>query len=73
MSYVKYTLFFPNITGLGTAMEKESLLQKILIRFYKLAYKNASCIFFQNEENYNFFIRNKIDIKKTIILSQDLV
>src|SRR5699024_9274189 len=36
--------FFPNITGLGTAVEKESMLQKILINLYQVAYKKASCV-----------------------------
>ncbi|NQX59448.1 glycosyltransferase [Paenibacillus qinlingensis] len=58
--------YFPNVTGLGTVMEKESLLQKVLIQMYRLAYKNASCIFFQNEENKKFFERQKITMKKSM-------
>jgi len=56
--------FFPNVTGLGTAVENESFIQKLLIKMYRLAYKKAICVFFQNNENKEFFIRNKINIKK---------
>src|SRR5690625_3912009 len=48
--------FLPNITGLGSAVENESFLQKLLIKLYQIAYKKATCVFFQNNENYNFFI-----------------
>ncbi|MEQ6389254.1 glycosyltransferase family 4 protein [Bacillaceae bacterium S4-13-58] len=57
--------FFPNVTGLGSAVENESLIQKILVQMYRLAYKKASCIFFQNEENQQFFHNKEIAIKKS--------
>ncbi|MEQ6376432.1 glycosyltransferase family 4 protein [Bacillaceae bacterium S4-13-56] len=57
--------FFPNVTGLGTAVENESLIQKLLVQMYRVAYKKASCIFFQNEENQQFFKNNKIAIKRS--------
>ena len=50
--------FFPNVTGLGSAVENKSILQTILVHVFRVAYKGASCIFFQNEENMNFF-KNK--------------
>ena len=31
---------------------------------YKIAYKKASCVFFQNQENKKFFDQNDIKIKK---------
>src|SRR5699024_5537808 len=52
--------YFPNITGLGTALENEGPLQKILVQLYKVAFKRASCVFFQNEENQQFFIDRNI-------------
>lgn len=60
--------FFPNITGLGTAVENKGILQLVLIRLYKVAFKNATCIFFQNEENKNFFIDRKIAPVKHVLL-----
>jgi len=56
--------FMPNITGLGTAIENENFVQKILVILYKLAYKKANCVFFQNKENYEFFKSKKIKINK---------
>ncbi|MHC8523486.1 glycosyltransferase family 4 protein [Rossellomorea sp. H39__3] len=50
--------FFPNITGLGTAIENKGVFQSILVKMSKISYKNAQCIFFQNEENMTFF-KNK--------------
>jgi len=48
-----------NITGLGSGFN--NTYTKILVEtMYKYACKNASCIFFQNEANYNYFIENKI-------------
>ena len=52
--------FFPNITGLGTPVEKRGLLQKLTIALYKKGVAGAKCVFFQNEFNRDFFIKNKI-------------
>lgn len=60
--------YFPNVTGLGTAVEKESFIQKLLVRMYRVAYKKASCIFFQNEENRSFFQNKKIQINKSRVI-----
>jgi galacturonosyltransferase len=56
--------YIANITGLGTAVEKDGLMQKISIILYKIAFKKISCVFFQNIENRQFFIDNKIAIEK---------
>lgn len=52
--------FLVNITGLGTALENEGLVQKILILLYKKSLKNVDTVFFQNESNLNFFINENI-------------
>lgn len=49
-----------NITGLGSAVEKRSLLQHITIQLYKYAFRKIHTVFFQNKENMDFFINNKI-------------
>ena len=48
-----------NITGLGTATENSSIIQKIIFRLYKIALKNVKCCFVQNEENLKFLRKNK--------------
>jgi glycosyltransferase involved in cell wall biosynthesis len=60
--------FFPNVTGLGSAVENDSLIQKVLVQMYRSAYKKASCIFFQNDENQQFFQKKKLAIKNSRII-----
>lgn len=43
-----------NITGLGTAVEKTSKIQKIVFLLYKIGLRKSRRIFFQNEENKRF-------------------
>lgn len=52
-----------NVTGLGSATEKESVIQKVILFLYKIALKNVKCCFVQNKENLQFLKNNKI-IKK---------
>jgi galacturonosyltransferase len=49
-----------NITGLGGALEKKSMLQKLLIGMYRYAMKSVNTIFFQNQHGKEFFIEHKI-------------
>lgn len=46
--------YIANITGLGTAVEKGDFLSKILILMYKFAFRRISCVFCQNQQNYDF-------------------
>lgn len=43
--------YMVNITGLGTAFEKEGLLKKAVVLMYKKALKKCDTIYFQNEVN----------------------
>lgn len=52
--------YLVNITGLGKAVENPGILQKITIPLYKEGVRKASCIFFQNEENFRFFKSRKL-------------
>lgn len=52
--------YIVNITGLGTAVENGGKLQKLTLFMYKVALKKARCVFFQNKENRDFLISNKI-------------
>lgn len=49
-----------NITGLGTAFQKENFIKKMVVQMYKSACKKAKVVFFENEENQRVFIENKI-------------
>lgn len=57
LAHIPYAV---NITGLGTAFENGGLLKKIVTCMYKVACKKAKVVFFENEENRQIFIREKI-------------
>ena len=62
MSNIPYIV---NITGLGTALENDGIVQKILIHLYRIALKKVKCCFVQNEDNLKFLKENRItDDKK---------
>lgn len=45
-----------NITGLGTAFQKEGWLKKSIISLYRTALKKAKIVFFENSNNQQIFI-----------------
>lgn len=49
-----------NITGLGTAVENDGLMQKITLMLYKIGLKKAKMVFFQNEENKRFMEEHQV-------------
>lgn len=49
-----------NITGLGTAFQNDGMLKKIVTLMYKVSCKKAKVVFFENEENRQIFIKEKI-------------
>ena len=57
-----------NITGLGTAIENKGLAQKICVFLYKFALKKAKKVFFQNNENREFFVKHNIAVDKHDLL-----
>lgn len=60
--------YISNITGLGSSIENEGLIQKITLNLYKHSLKETSCVFFQNEVNQNFFQNNNIVNGKTRLI-----
>lgn len=60
--------FVANITGLGTAVENPGLSQKVLIALYKYAFKGIQRVFFQNEENRQFFVDHNIAVEAHAML-----
>lgn len=44
-----------NITGLGTAVENPGFMQKITMTLYEIAFKKIDIVYFQNQENLDFF------------------
>lgn len=59
-----------NITGLGTAFQKEDLLRKFVVTLYKSALKKAKVVFFENSGNRQIFLDEGIvPESKTCLLS----
>lgn len=52
--------YVENITGLGTAFQKEGVLRKIAIIMYKISAKKAKVVFFENEGNRQVFLKENI-------------
>lgn len=62
------TPYLTNITGLGTSIENKGILQKVTFKLYKIGLKNSQTVFFQNEQNRDIFINNRIIKSKTVVL-----
>lgn len=58
----------PNITGLGSAVENGGKMQKLTVLLYKLGFVRVKKVFFQNQENMDFFVRKKIALGKHELL-----
>lgn len=59
-----------NITGLGTAFQKDGLLRKFVVTLYKSALKKAKVVFFENSANRQIFVdENIVPEAKTCLLN----
>lgn len=52
--------YVANVTGLGTAVENGGLLQKITLALYRTGLRKAKRVFFQNQSNLDFMLRNNV-------------
>ena len=57
---------FPNITGLGDAMENSGILRYLVMKLSHHCYKHDKGVFLQNQANRSFFVENKIIKEKQI-------
>ena len=57
-----------NITGIGTAFQKENFVKKLVVFLYKLALKKAKAVFFENQGNLKLFVQEKIVKQDTCCL-----
>lgn len=62
------TPYLTNVTGLGTVIENAGLMQKVGLVLYKMGLKNSKCVFFQNEQNRQLFIKRNIARGKTRLI-----
>ena len=61
-------MYAGNITGLGTAFESTGLLRKAATIMNKVALKKAKCVFFENAENRDLFVNERIIRKSQAVL-----
>tara|TARA_R110002051_G_scaffold162204_3_gene233719 strand:+ start:253 stop:1368 length:1116 start_codon:yes stop_codon:yes gene_type:complete len=57
-----------NISGLGTLFIKKSLSTRIAKLLYRISQRKASKIFFQNNDDLNLFLKNKLISKDKCLL-----
>lgn len=57
--------YIANVTGLGDAIENGGIMHTVAILLYRAGLKKASCVFFQNESNRQYFLKNRIVSGKT--------
>lgn len=57
---IRRTSYLTNVTGLGTSIQNQGILQNISFGLYRLGLRKASHVFFQNTTNRDFFLKNKI-------------
>lgn len=62
-SRITKTPYIENITGLGSAVSKGGIMQRLMVALYRMAVKDAAKVFFQNKSNLKFFKDKRISIK----------
>jgi len=60
--------YISNVTGLGTSIQYKGIMKKIILSLYRIGLKKASCVFFQNLDNKQFFQECKIGLEKHRLL-----
>ena len=50
-----------NITGLGTAFQKENLIKKLVCFLYRISCRKAKVVFFENKGNQQIFLENHLN------------
>ena len=50
----------PNVSGLGTAFIRPGLLQQVVTGLYRIAFRGAPVVFFQNDEDRELFTHRRI-------------
>ncbi len=51
---------FPNVSGLGTAFIRETLLTKVVSRLYRTGFARAARVFFQNDSDAAMFVERRL-------------
>lgn len=57
--------YINNVTGLGTVLQRDSMLARLMLSLQKFAYRKSSCVFFQNKANYKALLDKGVVCKET--------
>lgn len=57
-----------NVTGLGDTLENPGLMQKLNVFLYRFGLRKAHLVFFQNQENRQFFLDRNMVKSPTVLL-----
>ena len=52
--------YINNVTGFGSVLNKKGLMHAFIMQLFKMAYRSADCIMFQNSTNMQFAVDNKM-------------
>lgn len=58
--YLVRKSFIPNVTGLGTLFQQKTILSRLVSIFYFISFKKACCVFFQNKNDLDLFVKEGI-------------
>jgi galacturonosyltransferase len=62
--------FLPTITGLGTSLQREGFLARLIRRLYKISLKKSRYVLFENTANRLYFVKHRIiSDEKTVLLN----
>jgi len=62
------TPFVPNITGLGTAFLSGPLLEAVVLRLYREAFRKVPSVVFQNQDDLDLFLDRKLVKPDQVVL-----
>lgn len=69
VSAIKHKKYAINITGLGTAFQKQGFFLKLIVMLYKFACKKAYTVIFENCENMKLFLDYRIVKEEQCLLN----
>ena len=69
VSAIKHKKYAINITGLGTAFQKQGFFLKLIVMLYKFACKKAHTVIFENCENMKLFLDYRIVKEEQCLLN----
>ena len=50
--------YINNVTGLGSVLKKKGLMKAFIMKLFKIAYRGASCVMFQNSTNMELALQS---------------